>query len=71
MKWVTWENVGVDRMACAWLIRKLIDPKAKFIFISAGQNPRLRTANRLIFRARASRTGAVIARSILYCANTI
>lgn len=36
MKWVTWENVGVDRMACAWLIRKQIDPKAKFLFIPVG-----------------------------------
>ena len=39
MKWVTWENVGVDRMACAWLNRLSIDPKAKFIFIPAGQKP--------------------------------
>ena len=39
MKWVTWENVGVDRMACAWLIRRSIDPKANFIFIPAGQKP--------------------------------
>jgi hypothetical protein len=39
MKWVTWENVGVDRMACAWLIRRFIDPKAKFVFIPAGQKP--------------------------------
>jgi hypothetical protein len=37
MKWVTWENVGVDRMACAWLIRKHIDPKAKFLFVPANQ----------------------------------
>lgn len=36
MKWVTWENVGVDRMACAWLIRKRIDPKAKFLFVPVG-----------------------------------
>jgi hypothetical protein len=36
LKWVTWENVGVDRMACAWLIRKQIDPQAEFIFIPAG-----------------------------------
>lgn len=34
MKWVTWENVGIDRMACAWLIRRFIDPKAKFAFIA-------------------------------------
>ena len=37
MKWVTWEKVGVDRMACAWLIRKQIDPKAKFQFVPVGQ----------------------------------
>lgn len=36
MKWATWENVGVDRMACAWLIRKHIDPKATFAFVPKG-----------------------------------
>jgi hypothetical protein len=36
MKWITWENVGVDRMGCAWLIRKHIDPQAKFLFVPAG-----------------------------------
>jgi hypothetical protein len=36
MKWVTWENVGVDRMACAWLIRRQIDAKAEFAFIPRG-----------------------------------
>lgn len=36
MKWVTWENVGVDRMACAWLIKKFVDTKAEFAFVSAG-----------------------------------
>lgn len=39
MKWVTWENVGIDRMACAWLIRRFIDPSAEFLFIPAGQHP--------------------------------
>ena len=33
MKWVTWENVGVDRMGCAWLIRRFIDPAAEFLFV--------------------------------------
>ena len=36
MKWVTWDHIGVDRMACIWLIRRWIDPKAKFIFVPAG-----------------------------------
>ena len=37
MKWVTWKNIGVDRMACIWLIRRWIDPKADFTFIPAGE----------------------------------
>lgn len=36
MKWVTWQNVGVDRMACAWLILKHIDSDAEFVFIPEG-----------------------------------
>jgi hypothetical protein len=39
MKWVTWEHVMVDRMACAWLIKRFIDPEAEFLFIPAGQKP--------------------------------
>ncbi len=39
MKWVTWEQVGVDRMACAWLITKYIDPEAEFLFVPAGHKP--------------------------------
>lgn len=37
MKWVTWEQVGVDRMACAWLIKKYIDLSAEFLFVPAGK----------------------------------
>lgn len=39
MRWVTWENVGVDRMACAWLIRRFIDPEAEFLFVPVGVKP--------------------------------
>ncbi len=39
MKWLTWENVAVDRMGCAWLILRYIDPEAEFEFIPAGQSP--------------------------------
>ncbi len=39
MKWVTWENIGVDRMGCAWLIQRFIDPQAEFLFIPSGQTP--------------------------------
>jgi len=41
MKWVTWKNIGVDRMACIWLIRRWIDPKAEFTFIPAGEKSSL------------------------------
>ena len=37
MKWVTWQNVGVDRIGCAWLIRKHVDPQAEFLFVPADQ----------------------------------
>jgi hypothetical protein len=33
LKWVTREFVHVDRTACPWLIKKFIDPQAKFIFV--------------------------------------
>jgi hypothetical protein len=39
MKWVTWEHVMVDRMACAWLIKRFIDQDAEFLFVPAGQKP--------------------------------
>lgn len=39
MKWVTWENIAVDRMACIWLIRRFIDPHADFLFMPVGQKP--------------------------------
>ncbi len=33
--WVTRTGIKVDRMASAWLIRKLIDPEARFKFVPA------------------------------------
>jgi len=39
MKWVTWQDVGVDRMACAWLIRRFIDSDAEFLFVPVGHTP--------------------------------
>lgn len=37
--WVTRADVFVDRMACAWLIRRFIDPDARFRFVY-GENHR-------------------------------
>jgi hypothetical protein len=39
--WVTREGVFVDRIASAWLIKRFIDPEARFKFVSArGYKPR-------------------------------
>ena len=33
--WVTRRGVGIDRIASAWLIRRFIDPKARFRFVDS------------------------------------
>lgn len=35
--WITRAGVHVDRMACAWLIRRFIDPEPKFKFVTTKQ----------------------------------
>ena len=35
MKWITRENVKVDRVACPWLIKKFVDKGAEFLFVPA------------------------------------
>jgi hypothetical protein len=39
MNWVTWQNVGVDRIGCAWLVRRFVDPDAEFDFVPEGGKP--------------------------------
>jgi hypothetical protein len=33
MRWATRAGVHIDRAACAWLIRRFIDPEAEFLFV--------------------------------------
>jgi hypothetical protein len=33
MRWITRENVKVDRVACPWLIKRFVDPEAEFLFV--------------------------------------
>jgi hypothetical protein len=40
--WVTREGVFVDRIASAWLIRRFIDPEARFAFVAPEAQPRYR-----------------------------
>ncbi|MEX0682773.1 MAG: chromate resistance protein ChrB domain-containing protein [Dehalococcoidia bacterium] len=34
MRWVTRAGCHIDRVACAWLIRRFIDPEAEFVFVN-------------------------------------
>jgi hypothetical protein len=33
MRWITRENIKVDRVACPWLIKRFVDPDAEFLFV--------------------------------------
>lgn len=33
MKWATRSGVHVDRAGCAWMIRRMVDPDAVFVFV--------------------------------------
>lgn len=47
MKWITREHPRVDRVACPWLIEKLVDRSAEFLYVPADR-----------VAAEAERTGA-------------
>lgn len=34
MRWATRAGVHIDRAACAWLIRRFVDPDAAFVFVT-------------------------------------
>ncbi len=34
MRWATRAGCHIDRAACAWLIRRFIDPDAEFVFVA-------------------------------------
>ena len=33
MRWITRQNIKVDRVACPWLIKRFVDPQAEFFFV--------------------------------------
>jgi len=37
MRWITRENIKVDRVACPWLIRRFVDQAAEFLFVPEGE----------------------------------
>jgi hypothetical protein len=36
-RWVTRERPKIDRIACPWLIRRFIDPKAEILFVPTAE----------------------------------
>ena len=48
MKWVTRERPKIDRLACPWLIKRFIDPRAEILYVPTAE-----------VLATAGRTGAV------------
>jgi len=37
MRWITRENIKVDRVACPWVIKRFIDHEAEFMFVPEGE----------------------------------
>ena len=57
--WVTRQDVHVDRMASAWLIRRFIDKKPRFKFVAArGYRPRAGELRFDMFQAEYTHVGA-------------
>ncbi len=36
-RWVTRERPKIDRIACPWLIRRFIDPRAEFLYVPSAE----------------------------------
>ncbi len=39
-RWMTRRNLFIDRLAAIWLIKRFIDPKARFVFVAEGETVR-------------------------------
>ena len=36
-RWITRERPKIDRIACPWLVRRFVDPRAEFLYVPASQ----------------------------------
>lgn len=64
--WVTRRNVHVDRIASAWLIRRFIDPKARFKFVKpVGYKPSKGELRFDMFDAEFTHVGAACTSEVL------
>jgi hypothetical protein len=58
MKWVTRERPRIDRVACAWLIRRFLDPEPEFLFVPNDQVEAVaERENATIFHVRGGKVG--------------
>ncbi len=55
--WVTRRGIHIDRMASAWLIRRFVDPEARFKFVSGEHRPRRREVRFDMFQAEFTHQG--------------
>jgi rhodanese-related sulfurtransferase len=46
--WVTRERPKIDRIACPWLVRRFVDPDARFLYVPAGDVRRVATQARAV-----------------------
>lgn len=70
-RWATRARPWVDRLACAWLIRRFIDPRARFVWLAdpAGNTPVPRGALGFDFDgARFSHVGSLVTFEVLMAA---
>ena len=64
--WVTRSGIKVDRMASAWLIRRLIDPRARFKFVPAkGYQPQRNELRFDMFEAEFTHEGELCTFEVL------
>ena len=54
MRWVTRENVHVDRVVCPWLIKRFVDLQATFLFVPPERIPDAEKEGFIPFDAKAS-----------------
>ncbi|MBC5825125.1 MAG: chromate resistance protein [Candidatus Eremiobacteraeota bacterium] len=48
MKYVTRRNANVDRIACPWLIKRFVDPRAEFLYVERNDVMRVAQADSAI-----------------------
>ena len=49
-RWITRERPKIDRIACPWLVRRFVDPRAVFLFVPADEvTARAKTLDAIAF----------------------